>query len=70
MSLPGRSGGDATRRGPDAVTTSVISPSPDLTATVKLSVWECWGSEFHLHLVQREDEERPRIASGQVSTTP
>src|SRR5260221_14222548 len=36
-SLPGQRGGDATRRGPDAVTTSVISPSPDLTAIVKLS---------------------------------
>src|SRR5260370_26876364 len=35
-SLPGQRGGDATRRGPDAVTTSVISPSPDLTAIVKL----------------------------------
>ncbi len=36
MSLPGPSGDDATRRGPGAVTTSVISLSPDLTATVKL----------------------------------
>lgn len=36
MSLPGQSGGDATRRRPNAVTTSVISP--DLTATVKLGV--------------------------------
>jgi hypothetical protein len=34
--LPGQSGDDGIRRGPDAVTTSVISPSPDLTATVKL----------------------------------
>jgi hypothetical protein len=34
---PGPSGGDATRRAPDAATTSVISPSPDLTATVKLT---------------------------------